>query len=105
MDSPTTGEWAGILSFAAAGVYFIQKAIRPNAVRRWRWGRAGEGAPLSRTSYAIWGSMFFFVAVGVALGPPGELWVGLFLICFVMLFAVGILDTRAENRRRQSSNG
>jgi hypothetical protein len=103
MDSPTTGDWAGILFFAAAGVYFIQKAVRPNAVRRWSWGRAGEGAPFSRTSYAIWGSMFLLIAVGVVIGPPSELWVGLFLICFVILFAVGIRRTQAEKRRRQSS--
>jgi len=104
MDNPAAGNWAGLLFFLALGGYFIQKAVRQSAVRRWNWGRAGEGAPLSRTSYAIWGSTFWVIGAGIACRPDlAAIWGGVFLLCFVALFAAGLRDARAEKKKHRDS--
>jgi hypothetical protein len=95
--------WAGLLLFAALGCFFLQKALRREAARRWGWGRTGEAAPLSRPSYALWGLTFLVIAATLASAPKiGALPVALFIACFLALGVAGVLDTRAEQRRRDS---
>jgi hypothetical protein len=104
MDGAASGHWAGLLFFLVLGGYFAQKGVRPSAVRKWSWGRAGEGAPLSRTSYVLWGCTFWVIGAGVVSGPNlSDVWVGLFGLCFVLLFATGVRDAREGARKGRDS--
>ena len=98
-------ETLGAILFSIAGLFFLQKAARRNAVRKWGWGRTGEAAPLSRPSYALVGAMSIIIGVGISLSPhPNSLWVTLFFVFFVALGVSGFLDTRTERRRHSSRN-
>jgi len=99
IEDATPNNWAGILLFGAMGCFFLQKALRRNAVRNWGWGRTGEAAPLSRPSYALWGFTFLVIAELVSARAIGALSVALFATCFIGLGVAGVLDTRAEQKR------
>ena len=100
---PLTPEnWVALL-FTALGFFFLQKAARRSAVRSWGWGRTGDGAPLSRSSYALWGATFIVIGVGILRDPrPSSFSVTLFFACFIALGISGFMDTRAERRRQWS---
>jgi hypothetical protein len=89
-----------VLLFGALGCFFLQKAVRRNASRRWGWGRTGEAAPLSRASYAVWGATF--VIIGVILSGAPDLSVlplAWLAGCIVALAATGVRDARIERKR------
>ena len=95
--------WAGVLLFGGLGCFFLQKAVRRRASRRWGWGRTGAAAPLSRASYAVWGVTFLVIAAIVSGGAEvSGLLLGLLAACFVALAAAGVRDARAEKRRHDS---
>lgn len=87
--------WGGVILFGALGCFFLQKAFRRSASRRWGWGRTGEAAPLSRASYAVWGATFLVIgAIVCGAREVGALSLGLLALCLVALGAAGVRDTR-----------
>jgi len=94
--------WVAFL-FASLGLFFIQKAIRNNAVRSWGWGRTGDAAPLSRVSYTLWGAMFILIGIIISRGPQlNILWVTVFFAFFIALGVSGFIDTRKARKRQLS---
>jgi len=103
-DSSVAGHWIPIAAFFAFGVFFLQKAVRPGAKRTWAWGRAGDGPPLSRSGYAVWGATFVYIALVIAYAPHPPIAAVLgFGVCFLALAGVGIMDTLADRRKRKAS--
>lgn len=94
-------QWLPVVLFVLLGLIFAGKGLRRRARRFWAWGRMGEGAPLSRRSYVIFGTTFFAIASTLARAPePG--WIAVFLVgaCFVAIIASGYADTRSARQRR-----
>lgn len=71
-------------------------------MRRWGWGRTGEGAPLSRPSYAIVGVILLLVGYSCSApaGPAPSLWVALMFACFIGMLVAGFVDTYLDRRRK-----
>ncbi len=89
--------WLPILGFVALGVFFLQKAVRPNARRSWAWGRIGSGPPLSRKGYAVWGLLFLSIAWVLSQAPQPTLSAVLALVvCFLAMLVVGFVDSAAH---------
>jgi len=96
-------QWIPILAFILLGLIFCDKALRPGARRTWAWGRTGDGAQLSRLSYAMWGLTFFAIAFAAVGAPkPGLAAVAVIAFLFVSVIACGFADTRAARRSRAS---
>jgi preprotein translocase subunit SecG len=93
-----------IAVFVFLGLLFLDKALRSRAKRTWAWGRMGEGAPLSRVSYAILAITFFVVAFIVSRAPdPGAGAAIAIGLCFVSVIVMGYVDTRSQSKMNVSS--
>jgi hypothetical protein len=62
MEAALPLQFIPITFFILLAVFFLQKAIRPNASRSMGWGRSGGRVPVSRVGYAVWGCTFFVIA-------------------------------------------
>ena len=94
-----------IAFFILLGVFFLQKAIRPNASRSMGWGRGGGRVPVSRVGYAVWGCTFFVIA-GVLIKRndiPPMLVIALG-ICVLAIVGVGFRDAYLHRRRKVSTS-
>ena len=92
-----------IAFFILLSVFFLQKAIRPNARRTLGWGRSGGEVPVSRVGYAVWGSTFIVIA-GVLLkrnDPPLVLLIVLG-VCVLAIVGIGVRDSYLHRRRSMS---
>ena len=93
-----------IALFVVLGVLFLDKAMRSRAKRTWAWGRMGEGAPLSRLSYAILAITFFVVAFIVARAPEPGVGAAIAIgVCFVSVIVMGCFDTRSQSKKDAAS--
>ena len=96
--------WLPIVAFILLGAVFLDKSLRRSARRTWAWGRMGEGAPLSRTSYAILALMFFAIAFTLSRAPePGLVAAIAVGVCFVSMIVAGFADTKADRDNRAGS--
>lgn len=103
IEAANPANWAGTLIFAVLGWFFLQKAFRRNAARTWGWGRTGEAAPLSRPSYAVWGTTFLVIAAILARAPrAGAMSLALLAACLLALGVSGAHDVHAERGRRDA---
>lgn len=103
MEGGNPSNLAGVLLFVALGCFFLQKALRREIPRSWGWGRSGEAAPLSRTSYGVWGTTFLVIAALLATAPDvTAIPVALLAACLLALAVAGARDVRAERRRQGS---
>ena len=94
-----------VVAFWFIGVIFLDKSLRRGARRTWAWGRVGEGAPLSRVSYAVWALTFFSIAFTLSRAPEPGLGAALAIaLCFGAVIVMGILDTRADRRSNRGGN-
>lgn len=103
---PSDTSWVPVGLFALAGVFFLQKAIRPDARQSWSWGRSGGSVPLSRGSYACCAATFFSIAMIVHRAPePPMTTIIAFALCFLALLGAGYFDTRRyrETQRLEES--
>jgi len=103
---PANSNWVAVVAFALLGVFFLQKAIRRHAKRRWTWGHGGP-VPVSRPGYAAWGLIFIVIGAAIAHGPkPAIAYVVLFVVCFISILCVGLIDTYRYNKvQRRNSRG
>jgi preprotein translocase subunit SecG len=94
-----------VVAFGLIGLVFLDKSLRSGARRTWAWGRTGEGAPLSRVSYAVWAITFFSIAFTLSRAPqPGLGAVFAIALCFGAVVVMGFLDTRADRKSVRGAN-
>ena len=82
-------------------IFFMQKAVRPNAKRNWGWGRIGGEVPVSRIGYGIWGLTFLLiVCVLINEDKLSIVNIAVLGICLVAIIAVGFRDAWRFKKRK-----
>jgi len=92
-----------ITFFILLAVFFLQKAIRPNARRSLSWGRSGGKVLVSRIGYAVWGSTFTVIAGILAKRDEVPIIFMIVMgICILAIVGIGIRDTYSYRKRSGS---
>jgi hypothetical protein len=95
------GCWLG-----AFGIYFALGVFRPKL--RGRWGRGGQGAPMSLLSQIIWSAGLILSGAGGILSACHNTWVDhafpyIFIPLFASLMIMGWRDNRNFKRHDKNS--
>ena len=100
-----SSQFIPIAFFILLAVFFLQKAIRPNARRSLSWGRSGGKIPVSRTGYAVWGSTFIVIAgILVKRDNIPIIFMLLMGVCVLAIVGIGIWDTYSFRKRSAKKN-